>query len=113
MNKDCHYYGTYFMSRVAGFSHEDALDIAWAAETVDECSIHKMDSIRKGTREEFLKEEENFILTITDPTDGVDYVSFINELTESGKNKDALTAIRAIWGTLRKEGAPRRLLYLN
>lgn len=36
MQKDCHYYVTYIMARKAGFIHQDALHIAWAAQTVDE-----------------------------------------------------------------------------
>ena len=36
MQKDCHYYGTYYMATQAGFSHEEAEKIAWAAQSVDE-----------------------------------------------------------------------------
>ncbi|SHK67828.1 DUF6765 family protein [Fibrobacter sp. UWH4] len=36
MQIDCHYYGTYYIARKAGFDHDDAKRIAWAAQTVDE-----------------------------------------------------------------------------
>ncbi|MCL4102513.1 DUF6765 family protein [Fibrobacter sp. HC4] len=36
MQKDCHYYGTYYMATQAGFNHEEAEKIAWAAQSVDE-----------------------------------------------------------------------------
>nr|WP_288825148.1 DUF6765 family protein [uncultured Clostridium sp.] len=38
MNLDFHYYGTYCAARIAEFSHEQAGKIAWAAQTVDECT---------------------------------------------------------------------------
>lgn len=36
MQIDCHYYGTYYVARKAGWSHDEAKKIAWAAQTVDE-----------------------------------------------------------------------------
>ena len=39
MNIDCHYYGTYYIAREAGWSDEEAKKIAWAAQTVDEVSF--------------------------------------------------------------------------
>ncbi len=36
MNKDFHYYGTYYAARIAGYSREDAEEIAWAAQMVDD-----------------------------------------------------------------------------
>ena len=43
MNLDCHYYGTYYIARAAGFSDSEAKKIAWAAQTVDvvDCSALK------------------------------------------------------------------------
>lgn len=38
MNKDFHYEGTYAAAVLADFSPEDAAIIAWAAQTVDECT---------------------------------------------------------------------------
>lgn len=38
MNKDFHYEGTFAAAMIAGFSPEDAATIAWAAQTVDECT---------------------------------------------------------------------------
>ena len=36
MNKDFHYYGTYYAAILAGYSKAEAEKIAWAAEMVDE-----------------------------------------------------------------------------
>lgn len=36
MNKDFHYYGTYYAARFAGYSRADAEEIAWAAQMVDD-----------------------------------------------------------------------------
>lgn len=38
MNRDFHYEGTYAAAAIAGFAPEAAADIAWAAQTVDECT---------------------------------------------------------------------------
>ena len=38
MNKDFHYYGTYAAARIAGYSHEEALNICSAAFLVDLCT---------------------------------------------------------------------------
>ncbi len=42
MNKDFHYEGTYAAACLAGFSPEEAGKIAWAAQTVDECTESKL-----------------------------------------------------------------------
>lgn len=42
MNKDFHYEGTYAAACLAGFSPEEAAKIAWAAQTVDECTERKL-----------------------------------------------------------------------
>ena len=46
MQKDCHYYGTYYMATQAGFSHEEAKKIAWAAQSVDEMTHDVVRSLR-------------------------------------------------------------------
>ena len=38
MQKDFHYYATYCAAFLAGFSHEESLDICYSAQFVDECS---------------------------------------------------------------------------
>ncbi len=38
MQKDFHYYATYCAAFIAGYSHEESLDIAYSAQFVDECS---------------------------------------------------------------------------
>lgn len=43
MNKDFHYEGTYAAASLAGFSPEEAAKIAWAAQTVDECTESKLE----------------------------------------------------------------------
>ncbi len=40
MNIDFHYYGTYLAAREAGFTKEEAGVIAYAAQLVDDCTIH-------------------------------------------------------------------------
>lgn len=63
MNLDCHYYGTYFIARQAGWEHEDACKIAWAAETVDKMTL----KVLKGV----YKKNKNIprVTTILDPMD--------------------------------------------
>lgn len=103
MNIDCHYYGTYYISRVSGFTHEEALDIAWAAQTVDECHLEHMEEIEEKFEDEVYPSEkkgrydENFILTVLDATDDIRHTSSLNSLNENGKNRYALNAIRSIW----------------
>ena len=46
MQKDCHYYGTYYMATQAGFSHEEAEKIAWAAQSVDEMTHDVVRTLR-------------------------------------------------------------------
>lgn len=38
MQKDFHYYATYCAAQIAGYSHEESLDIAYSAQFVDLCS---------------------------------------------------------------------------
>lgn len=42
MNKDFHYYGTYYAARIAGYEHDDAAQIALFAQCVDECTKTKV-----------------------------------------------------------------------
>lgn len=43
MNKDFHYEGTYAAAVIAGFTPQAAATIAWAAQTVDECTKQNID----------------------------------------------------------------------
>lgn len=45
MNKDFHYYGTYFAATIAGFDEEAARKIAFYAQFVDECTKRTMDKL--------------------------------------------------------------------
>ena len=47
MQLECHYYGTYYMARQAGFSRDDAKVIAWAAETVDELDFNRVRELKE------------------------------------------------------------------
>lgn len=38
MNSDFHYYATYCAAAIAGYSHEEALDICYCAQLVDHCT---------------------------------------------------------------------------
>ena len=38
MQEDFHYYATYSAAFLAGYSHEESLDIAYSAQFVDLCS---------------------------------------------------------------------------
>lgn len=50
MNKDFHYYGTYFAAIMAGFNDGEARDIAFYAQFVDECSKRTMDKLAPDGR---------------------------------------------------------------
>lgn len=45
MNKDFHYYATYCAAILAGYSHEEALDICFSAQFVDLCTVTLLSSI--------------------------------------------------------------------
>ena len=46
MQKDFHYYATYCAAFLAGYSHEDALKIAYSAQLVDCCSRTLLSKLR-------------------------------------------------------------------
>ena len=67
MQKDCHYYVTYIMARKAGFLHEDAKHIAWAAQTVDEMEHEKIRKVvLKEVKEELYAKKYNKDITLND-----------------------------------------------
>jgi len=39
MQKDFHYYAAYCAAYIAGYSHEESLDIAYCDQFVDLCSV--------------------------------------------------------------------------
>ena len=45
MNKDFHYYATYCAAIIAGYTHEEALDICYSAQLVDLCTVSFLKSI--------------------------------------------------------------------
>ena len=46
MQKDFHYYATYCAAYIAGFSHEESLDICYSAQFVDWCSAVLLQKIK-------------------------------------------------------------------
>ena len=46
MNKDFHYYATYCAAILAGYSHEESLDICYSAQFVDWCTVTFLTSVR-------------------------------------------------------------------
>ena len=99
MNIDCHYYGTYYVARMAGFQNKEALKIAWAAQTVDECMIKNLKETKKKLPDD-QKElfEKNLILTVTDAFDDLRDASSIGDPLDEEVDEDLrLTALRAIW----------------
>ena len=46
MQKDFHYYATYCAAYIAGFSHEESLDICYSAQFVDWCSATLLRKIK-------------------------------------------------------------------
>lgn len=101
MNIDCHYYGTYYIAKKAGFSDEDALQIAWAAQTVDECHVKNMGELTKmASDSSVLREFDScFLLTILDTADDIRHTFSCNALIEntSMPSQIMLTAVRSIW----------------
>ena len=46
MQKDFHYYATYCAAFLAGYTHEDALEICWSAQHVDNCTRHFLTAVK-------------------------------------------------------------------
>ncbi len=89
MNKDFHFEGTYCAARIAGFQHDDAEKIAWAAQMVDDCT------------EDLLKQTgisgvyQNTVITCE--TFGDSIMDDIKYGEYSLKTNAALQKIRSIW----------------
>ncbi len=50
MQEDFHYYGTYCAAYLAGYSHEESLDICYCAQFVDLCSTTFLSKIKAPTK---------------------------------------------------------------
>ena len=46
MQKDFHYYATYCAARIAGYSHEEGMEICYSAQLVDWCSVTFLSKIK-------------------------------------------------------------------
>ncbi len=46
MNKDFHYYATYCAAIIAGYTHEEALDLCYSAQFVDLCTVSFIKSVK-------------------------------------------------------------------
>ena len=46
MQEDFHYYATYCAAMLAGFTHEESLDICYSAQLVDLCSVTFLGKIK-------------------------------------------------------------------
>lgn len=88
MKMDMHYYGTYWAARMAGFSHEEAEKIAWAAQSVDELNFAVADK-------HHLDEETDFLITTETTSENLDdqiwSVNFANAKDEY------LQMLQGIW----------------
>lgn len=79
MQKDFHYYATYCASYLAGFSHEESLDICYSAQLVDWCS-------------------KTFLNTISGPKEAA--TTQLNlELMDSRTDLLGIQAITRIWSS--------------
>lgn len=91
MQLDCHYYGTYYMARQAGFSRDDAKVIAWAAETVDELDFEHVIALKeKGVKIPYFVTAEGMFDRIYDQ---------YNSLTrdEGIEQREIRKLLRGIW----------------
>lgn len=80
MNKDFHYEGTYAAAVIAGFTPQAAATIAWAAQTVDECTKENIDKFYpvfnlwdpvytcESVKEDIKKELSSILSDETSPT---------------------------------------------
>ena len=50
MHADFHYYATYCAAIIAGYSHEESLDICYCAQLVDLCSVTFLSKIKAPTK---------------------------------------------------------------
>ena len=47
MQEDFHYYATYCAAYIAGYSHEESLEIAYSAQFVDCCTVTLLKKIMR------------------------------------------------------------------
>ena len=67
MQEDFHYYATYCASYIAGFSHEESLDIAYSAQFVDQCSRTLLSKIKGPSDAATTQLQLELMDTRTDP----------------------------------------------
>lgn len=65
MNIDCHYYGTYYIARQAGWDDYDAQKIAWAAQTVDMLDVGTLKDVYQNESED--EKKIAHLTTVLDP----------------------------------------------
>lgn len=88
MKLDMHYYGTYWAARMAGFGHEEAEKIAWAAQSVDELNFKTADEHRLDT-------DENFLITTETLAENIDDALGLKSFED--EKGEVLQMIRGIW----------------
>lgn len=88
MNLDFHYYGTYYAACEAGFHYDEAKEIAWSAQMVDELTP------ALAQEKNLVKlEEDNYIVTCEEIKDNIgDEISIL-----SNEKSETLQKIRKIW----------------
>lgn len=116
MEIDCHYYGTFHMACLAGFSTSEAKEIAWAAQTVDELSCEKVKKLRdeavekqlnrsitgNTTTEEYLRQKKELIIKLTKEIYNVftfqtnEQLFLLSSVGENETHRD-LKMIRGVW----------------
>lgn len=88
MKLDMHYYGTYWAARMAGFGHEEAEKIAWAAQSVDELNF-------ETAREHHLDEDVNFLVTTETVSENMDDAIWSGDF--ENEKEEFLQMLRGIW----------------
>lgn len=89
MQLDCHYYGTYFMAYLAGFSTKDAAVIAWAAQTVDELDFSRLQTL--------IDKKVNVPFFVTTETTSQSVDDAISSTFFTKTVADYITMLRGIW----------------
>ena len=86
MNKDFHYYGTYYAAIFAGYSRTDAEEIAWAAPMVDDFTEKNFGSTFG---------DQNVVYTCESLSESVSHILTTSDFREL--TNDELQKIRRIW----------------
>ena len=67
MQKDFHYYATYCAARLAGYSHEEGMEICYSAQLVDLCSATFLASVKGPTAAATTQLQLELMESHTDP----------------------------------------------